>query len=84
MMANSLMPDTNNYATTKQLCKQRCDEEPECKYYIFGLNDQTCELYIQAKKGCSAVIGSLGIENCFRSKLKSIFHLSQSFPTILT
>ena len=36
-----------------------CDEDSECLYYFFEFEENSCHLYSQPHKTCSAYIGSL-------------------------
>jgi hypothetical protein len=42
----------------KNSCREICDADPECNYYIHDKSG-TCSLYPDAKKKCQSLIGAL-------------------------
>ncbi len=42
----------------KNSCREICDADPECNYYIHD-KEGTCSLYPDAKKECKSLIGTL-------------------------
>ena len=49
-----------NYTSlrNKKSCREICDAEPDCNYYIYDKN-LTCTLYPNAKKSCISFIGTV-------------------------
>ena len=50
-----------NYTSlrNKNSCREICDAEPDCNYYIHDKNNSTCTLYPTAKRNCKSFIGSV-------------------------
>ena len=72
-MAVNPLTSAETIFPTKESCKIACDAEPNCKYYVYGVTEQSCELYPESQKGCSAFLGTLHVENCNTSKLYTHF-----------
>ncbi len=74
-MAINALSSANMNFKTKDSCKRVCNAEPKCLYYFHGLQAQSCEMYPDAQKSCTAIIGRLDIEKCDKSKFKFCFYL---------
>ena len=63
MAVKSLIPADTKFPT-KEYCQRVCDAEPDCQYYFYGQHEQSCDLYPEPQKSCTAIIGTLEIEKC--------------------
>ena len=56
-------PMKNYTVKNKYACREICETELECMYYIFHRN-WTCTLYPDAKKVCKSFIGAASVLQC--------------------
>ena len=53
-------------------CKDICDAEPKCKYYIYD-KDWTCTLYADTKRSCISFIGAARRSKCDSGNCFNLF-----------
>jgi len=57
------LPMKSYTVQNKYACREICDADHECMYYIFHKN-WTCTLYPDAKKNCKSLIGAVNNAEC--------------------
>ena len=83
-MAVNPLTSAETIFPTKESCQVACGAEPNCKYYLYGVTEQSCELYPESQKGCTAFLGTINFENCNMSEFNIIFSFNILILTILT
>ena len=53
----------NKTIQTQNDCRDICDDEPRCKYYVYD-KDWTCTIYPDTKRRCISFIGAANRAKC--------------------